>query len=1438
MEVKNYFLQAWIRKVSPLFLMLLFVNLGWGQSQTYTFTSKSWAANPTDWTSVKDGLSLQSNQGIQINTGATGACGNSPESFSNISKVIVNYSTNSSKGVGTINVFAVSGTSSQAQSGTRIGTSQSVTTTGGTTTREMIFTPATPVTGNLQIYVACTTNSIYIHSVQITYSSSPTTPTVQTTVANGITSNDAILNGSINANGFEVTTSFEYGTSSTLPSNPNLTIDGDPLNLNTSVANNIEALLENLFPNTQYYYRAVATKTEDVSSYYGATLSFWTLANAPLTPTVNNPSVTSLNVSLNATDGNPASTEYAILSNEGKYVQLDGTLGTSPVWLVNGVSGWNTSITVSGLTANTSYGFQVKARNGAAVETALSSPLTLSTLPNTAPTIELNTLTDFAGTCIDTSADTQILEIIGENLNTDVVVVGPLNGFSFSNDAGVTYANQVSLTADINGNLIEEVLVKFTPTVVQSYNGNITVSGGGASAVNVSVVASGINTPVSVTTGVSDVITTNSVTLLGSLIQGCTTVTAYGFEYSTTNNFSNGTIITATNLSAANYTASLPGLQSNTTYYYKAFATDVTGTVYGAQNTFTTLPLTAPLAIAATAIGQTGFTANWEAVAGASGYVLDVYELERFTLYNENFNSFVGAGFNSSVEAGKINSNIWKITGLSDGDTVYNDNKSSGDYAKGESTGGVTSGGVYSFEIATGNKTFGFQPTGSDFAPGAVTLRVKNTSGQTLNALSISYKIYVNNNENRSSSFNFLHSSNDLAFTAVSELNYTSPKISDTNGWTLIEKQISLTGLSLADQADYYLKWSSNDVDGSGSRDEFGLDDIVVSSSALEYAIEIQNVGNVTSYEVTGLDPNKQYYYVVRATDGGVSANSNEIAVTTLFGTTTWDGIAWSNNAPNADFNAIIDGDYTIPTNITAKDLTINSGKTLRVKSGNTLTVSGNLTNNGSIIFESDATGTASFAAYNGVAIEGPVTVERFIPAKRAWRMLTAPLKGNASNTIAANWQGTNGEGLLLFSPATYQSQAMTGYTTGGVAPNIWKYNAGWQSIANVGSENIYDATHTKPFLVFATGAFGSPNVATGATATTLRPTGALITGPVTHTALATGVFHALANPYASAINPSSLIANNPGQKLWLLDPSLGTVGVYTAYDGTNWVPTTPTENDLNIQSGQGFFVRSATASNFVINEADKVSGSSNTWFERNTVTSEADKDKIRVLLYKQNATQWQLADGILAVNYAAGTNGVDAMDTPKISNFNESIMFSNEATNLAIAHNALPIDGTVQAIRMTGTSVMAYELRVRAENYTNSTLIPVLEDTATGSFTAIPLDGTELVVPFTGAVSNATAPDNRFRIVYQSTLGTGTVNGLVVNVFPNPVVNKQLNVHLGANTTTAAYTITNLLGQTIQKGELANTQNIITIDTEAQGVYILNVNQEGMSYTTKIYVQ
>jgi phosphodiesterase/alkaline phosphatase D-like protein len=101
-------------------------------------------------------------------------------------------------------------------------------------------------------------------------------------------------------------------------------------------------------------------------------------------------------------------------------------------------------------------------------------------------------------------------------------------------------------------------------------------------------------------------------------------------------------------------------LTAGTTYYYRIKGYNLHGVLsvnYSNIITTATLPQVAPdapIAIAATSTYSTGFTANWNAVAGATGYLLDVSNDER------TWRSFV-TGYNG-LDVGNVTS--FNVTGL------------------------------------------------------------------------------------------------------------------------------------------------------------------------------------------------------------------------------------------------------------------------------------------------------------------------------------------------------------------------------------------------------------------------------------------------------------------------------------------------------------------------------------------------------------------------------------------------------------------------------------------------------------------------------------------------------------------------------------------------------------------------------------------------------
>ena len=268
-----------------------------------------------------------------------------------------------------------------------------------------------------------------------------------------------------------------------------------------------------------------------------------------------------------------------------------------------------------------------------------------------------------------------------------------------------------------------------------------------------------------------------------------------------------------------------------------------TTTKAGVSGTATFTDLTATSAasvigatISFTSTGLTGVTSGtfnipspippgWQITSANTLYAIDFDN----TVSGVNIGQFAGTGFTTSPSSGQLNSNAWAMNGWDDGDLSFGGSNTTGDYARGNSTGGVTTGGVYAFEVSTSNKALGFQPGGGDWAPGTVTLKIQNQTGSTITSLSVCYKVYVYNNEDRGNSFNFSYSSDNSSYTDISSLDINSDETASVSpSWESYQRILDITGISIANGEYYYLRWSGNDVSGGGSRDEFALDDIKI----------------------------------------------------------------------------------------------------------------------------------------------------------------------------------------------------------------------------------------------------------------------------------------------------------------------------------------------------------------------------------------------------------------------------------------------------------------------------------------------------------------------------------------------------------------------------------------------------------------------------------
>lgn len=253
-----------------------------------------------------------------------------------------------------------------------------------------------------------------------------------------------------------------------------------------------------------------------------------------------------------------------------------------------------------------------------------------------------------------------------------------------------------------------------------------------------------------------------------------------------------------------------------------------------------------------------------------------------------DFDGFTGDGFTPNPAAGELNSEEWEVLGMSDGDLFFGETGTTGDYARGLSTGGVTTGGVYSFDVGTGNGvSLGVQPGGNDFTDGSFTLRIQNNTVAPLEDISISYDVWILNDQDRANNFNFEHGSDNITFTQEPSLDLNSDEVASTDPqWEQNTRTITLVGVNLQIGEVYYLKWTGNDVSGTGSRDEFALDNIsitginpntIITASPNELTGFLQTIGNPSSeqtFEVSAANLTEDLVLTLTNADYEISTNS------------------------------------------------------------------------------------------------------------------------------------------------------------------------------------------------------------------------------------------------------------------------------------------------------------------------------------------------------------------------------------------------------------------------------------------------------------------------------------------------------------------------------------------------------------------------------------
>ena len=370
-----------------------------------------------------------------------------------------------------------------------------------------------------------------------------------------------------------------------------------------------------------------------------------------------------------------------------------------------------------------------------------------------------------------------------------------------------------------------------------------------------------------------------------------------------------------------------------------------------------------------TDITATTFTANWGAVSGASGYELDVYTMATGSATLTN-------GFDNGVTA----PSGWAYTSIG---STYT---SAGNF-------GVSSPSV-SFDT-TADKIL------TPVLSGSATELKFWIKGQSTIASS----------DFRIRGWDSVNSQ----WVVIQNITNSIP----TTG-TIITYNASTTP-ALPPNITQFEFYYNLKVSGNVALDDVSIKyNSVVETLVNGYNPKIISGGSTTSQIVTGLNPNTQYYYRVRATNGSCQSTNSDAQAVLTNNTIIWNNNTWTNTTgPDTTLDAIIRTPYYVKANtdeFSVHNLTIENTGLLKIKSGYGITVSGDIiTPDDKIIVESDASLTQTKIA-NGNSNNKAIAKRNVKMKTLDYTYWSSPLKDqvllNTSNVNATNSSGG-------FSPGT-----------------------------------------------------------------------------------------------------------------------------------------------------------------------------------------------------------------------------------------------------------------------------------------------------------------------------------------------------------------------------------------------------------------------------------
>jgi hypothetical protein len=417
------------------------------------------------------------------------------------------------------------------------------------------------------------------------------------------------------------------------------------------------------------------------------------------------------------------------------------------------------------------------------------------------------------------------------------------------------------------------------------------------------------------------------------------------------------------------------------------------------------------------------------------------------------------------------------------------------------------------------------------------------------------------------------------------------------------------------------------------------------------------------------------------------------------------------------------------------------------------------LITNDVLTLKSTALNTARIGDMTGDTITGKVTVERYIPAHKAWQFLSIPT--NTTQTIQQSWQegatspdsnSVPGYGIQLSGPGG----TAAGFDLYSGVPSMKIYNSStnvWTGI----SATTNSINSTKGYLVFIRGDRSVTSPFASSTKTVLRTKGGLYTGNQTPIPVNAGELTSIGNPYASYIDMRKITKTGVKDFFYLWDPALagpdgyGTFQTFSINGSGNYV-ITPGNGSYGaagstsnfISSGLAFIVQGdTTGGSLSFNESVKTDGSVA------SVPATLPYPKLMGSLYgvNTNGTTY-VADGFL-VNYQdCFKNAVDDNDAVKLMNPSENLAIKRDNTLLVIERRHSIMQNDTVFLYMSNLKMQQYRFEFTAAQLNNTGLTAVLNDNYLHTNSSINTGGSTVINFNIVNIPGSYATD-RFKIMF-----------------------------------------------------------------------------------------